>query len=413
MKSKLATFLLSIAISFAMWAYVVTVQAPESEKTYYNVPVVLGGQSILDARDLMIVSQKEFKVNLTLSGYRTDLNKLDSTNITVLADLSQITSPGTHTLNYSVSYPGSVQSGNIHTMNQEPQQITVEVVEHSTKDIPVYVSCIGSVPTGYTADRQNVLLDHNKVTISGPKAVIERIEQAKVVVDLTNQYQTFTKTVSHTLCDRNGDAVVDIQDVSQNVSSVQATVKILKLKEVPLKWHVIPGGGITEEMIQVTPERPSIVVSGSEAALENLTEINLGNIDLGALTESTTLNFTISLPDGVNNVTGVTSVAVQVEMPVMQTRTFKVTRFEALHAPEGMDIKFLTEQLEVSVRGPAMVLDTISADAIVAVVDFAQAQPGSESYTAAIEIRNAQGVGAVGTYKVDAEVVPQQEAPEE
>ncbi len=413
MKSKFVTFLLSVAIAFGIWAYVATVQAPESEKTYYNVPVVLGGQSILDARDLMIVSHKEFKINLTLSGYRTDLNKLDSTNITVLADLSQITTPGTHTLNYSVSYPGSVQFGNIHTVNQDPQQITIEVVEHSTKDIPVNVSCIGSVPTGYTADRQNVLLDHNTITISGPKTVIDRIHQAKLTVDLTNQYQTFTKTISYVLCDRNGEPVLDVQDVSRNVSSVQATVKILKLKEVPLKVHVIPGGGITEEMVTITLERPSIMVSGSEAALENLTEITLGNVDLGSLTESTSLSFTISLPDGVNNVTGVTSISAQVEMPAMQTRTFKVARFEALHVPEGMEINFLTELLEVQVRGPAVILDTLTADAIVAVVDFVNAQPGSESYTAIIEIRNAQGVGAVGTYKVAAEVVPVLETPEE
>ena len=47
MKSKFMTLLLSVAIAFGLWIYVITVEQPESQKTYYDIPVVLQNESIL------------------------------------------------------------------------------------------------------------------------------------------------------------------------------------------------------------------------------------------------------------------------------------------------------------------------------------------------------------------------------
>ncbi len=398
MKSKVLTALLSLVIAFALWAYVVTVVSPESENTYYNVPVVLDGQSWLEERNLMIVSEQEFKVNLTLSGNRTDLNKLDSSNITLLADLSAITEPGTHILNYTVSYPGSVQGGTIHTVSQDPQQIELTVVQRSKKDIPVKVVYTGSLPDGYTAERQNITLDHTSVTVSGPKDVIDQITQAKVEIDLTGQTQTIVTTKPITLCGEDGNPIVDVSTVTVNVSNIRATVIIRMLKEIALELNVIPGGGITEQMAIILPDRTSITVSGSEAALKDLDKITLGSIDLGKLDLNTEeLKFDIVLPEGVTNVTGVTTVTVKIQMPEMATRTYTVTRFEAVNLSAGMEASFLTEQLLVEIRGPAVLLDTLTAENIVAVVDFADAQVGTASYEATIRVEGVEGVGAAGS----------------
>ena len=44
------TLLLSVAIAFGLWLYVITVEQPESQKTYYDIPVVLQNESILAER---------------------------------------------------------------------------------------------------------------------------------------------------------------------------------------------------------------------------------------------------------------------------------------------------------------------------------------------------------------------------
>ena len=80
MKNKILTILLSLAIAFGLWIYVITVEQPESETTYYNIPVVLQNESILTERGLMITSERP-SVTLHLSSTRTNLNQLNENNI--------------------------------------------------------------------------------------------------------------------------------------------------------------------------------------------------------------------------------------------------------------------------------------------------------------------------------------------
>ena len=71
MKNKILSILLAAVIAFGMWLYVITVEQPESEETYYDIPVVLQNETILAERGLMIVSERP-TVTLQLSSTRTN-----------------------------------------------------------------------------------------------------------------------------------------------------------------------------------------------------------------------------------------------------------------------------------------------------------------------------------------------------
>ena len=43
MRNKFLSGLLSVAIAFGMWLYVITYVSPGSEDTYYNIPASAGG----------------------------------------------------------------------------------------------------------------------------------------------------------------------------------------------------------------------------------------------------------------------------------------------------------------------------------------------------------------------------------
>lgn len=136
MKSKIGALLLSFAIAFGLWFYVITVVSPESEDTFYDIPIVLNGESILNDRGLMILSGKNQTVDLKLEGYRTDLSNLNKANIILLADLSQITTAGEHKLSYDISYSIS-QSGPLTVLEQTEKLITVVVAEQAKKRFPL------------------------------------------------------------------------------------------------------------------------------------------------------------------------------------------------------------------------------------------------------------------------------------
>ena len=70
MKNKFAAAALSVAAAFLLWLYVITTVSPGSKQTYYNIPLVLGNESVLAERGLMITYQSASSVNLELSGNR-------------------------------------------------------------------------------------------------------------------------------------------------------------------------------------------------------------------------------------------------------------------------------------------------------------------------------------------------------
>ena len=78
MKRKIGSMLLSIACAFALWLYVITSVSPGSTDTYYNIPIVWEGESVLNERGLMVTAVSSNTVNLRLSGNRSDLSKVNS-----------------------------------------------------------------------------------------------------------------------------------------------------------------------------------------------------------------------------------------------------------------------------------------------------------------------------------------------
>ena len=394
MKNKLLSMLLALAIAFGLWMYVITVVDPESEGSYYDIPVVFDGISQLDNRNLMITSGTSVAVDLRLLGNRTDLNKLDKTNITILADLSRITEAGEHKVKYSISYPSS--AGIIEVLEQDPQYITVHVSNRVHKEVPVNITYTGKLPDSFVADVQHAVLDHTTVTVTGPEEVVEKIEYASVEVDLTDRVENIVETCRYTLCDENGQPIEDVSAVTVNVSDIRLTVRVWMIKELPVEIIIKDGGGLTASDVTATPSRDSIMVSGSEAALRGLDKIEL-LVDLSLLTESKVLEFAVELPEDVTNESGISKVEVDVQVPEMTTKVLVIPKdqFVLLNVPEGMSAAPLTEALRVVIRGRENRLEDVTVDNITVYIDFKDAVAGPNYYNCTVEISGVEDVGVV------------------
>lgn len=407
MKSKPLMLLLSFLIAFALWAYVVTVVNPESEETFHDVPVIVSGTSVLAERDLMILSDTKMTVDLKLMGNRTDLVKLNSANITVLADLSRITEPGIHKVKYTISYPGSIQSGNIEVLEQEPQYLTVEVVERSRKEIPVKVFYGDTQPqSGYWPDKDGTELSYNFITVTGPKDMVDRIDHAQIQIDLTDRNEIFVENYRPVLCDANGTPLGDVSSITVNVSEIQATVKIHKMLEVPIRVRLEPGEILSAEDVVVTPSVTSLVVTGSKASLEQMdAEILLGPISLEGRQESFTEIFRIELPEGVTLLSGDTTIEVHVQVPEIDTREFQsVSRITPLHVPEGMQVTIITPSLNITVMGLKDKLAGLKESDLIITLDCTNIHVLTTKAQVSVMIRDADGVIVVGTYEVKLQV---------
>lgn len=400
MKSKVLTVLLSAVIAIALWAYVVTVEKPESENTYRNVPVVLEGVDILQERGLMITSNPQTTVTVKLTGKRKELNNLKSSDISAAVDLSRVYEAGEKNLSYTVYAPGV---NNFEVVSRHPDGIVLTVTEWASKEIPIELDYVGKVPEGYYVDRQNATVDYEKLNINGPKDIISQIEKAVVTINLDDQTQTIAESVKYSLCNGEGIPIEDVSTVRTDVGELRLTVSIQQMKELTLEYTVVEGGGLKATDVTVTADYETVTVSGSAAALEGLEKIDLGEVDLGAITESTELILPIELPEGVLNRSGFTVVHLNVQVPELETRDYTVTKFRVDNVPQGCTSQIYTQVLVVKLRGRRPVLDRILPEHITAVVDVIGEGTGVFSLPAEFEIEGFGGtenLGAVDKYSI-------------
>jgi len=407
MKNKFGSVALSLLIAFGLWYYVITTVSPGYSDTFYNVPVVKEGMGILEERNLIITYQSSENVDVTVSGNRTDVNKVDSNNITVKVDVSKIDEPGTMIpLRYSVAYPGDVPNGALTTESTNPDTIYFTVEERREKQVPVEVVWIGSTPDGFMSDRENRVLDYNEITVIGPASVADLIEKAVIEIDLNEQRETIEQNYRYTLCDAEGNPV-DAQMIKTNTEEVHVEVRIRRFKEVALQLDVVYGAGAKEDNTEILLDTQSIRVSGSEAALEALGDtITLGRIHMGEIVKPQDIPFAINLPEGVTNETGITEVTASVKFFGLVTREFDIRDIRGINIPEGVLVDIITEKLRVMVRGPVAEMMSLQEEDLYAVVDLSGAVAG-ESSTFTVEIRTENEnseIGALGTYTILATV---------
>lgn len=404
LNSKLAMLLLSVLVAFSLWLYVITVVSPGSETTVYDVPVVLQGQTVLAEKNLMITSAADTTVDLRLAGNRSDLNKLDKSNITVTVDLTKIYDPGTQNMSYSVSFPGDIPNNAVTVQSKDPDYVRLAVEQREEKEVPVNVVYTGTTPDDFVKEKEE--LDHTNITVFGPKPVVDTITQAVVQIDLTNQTETIVETQTFTLCDAQGKPVIDdLIKTKDDISQVNITVPIVMLKQIPLKLNIVPGGGATEENAGIELSHTSISVSGPAAILSVLDELVLGTVELGEMEKPETLEFEVKLPEGLTNETGVTKVTAKISFPNLETKVFQVTQIRYTNLPQGMIAELTAEVVEVTIRGSKALVSQMTENDLVVMVDLSGAKEGTEKYDAQIVVSELfDQVGAVGSYSVTATV---------
>lgn len=399
MKNKFGSFLLALVIAFGLWLYVITTVSPNSSATYYDIPVVMENEAVLNERGLMITNVSADTVTLRLSGNRSDLNRVNKGNITLKTDLSRVYEPGVNYLTYTTSYPGDVPSNAFVVESKDPATIQVTVERRITKEIPVEVRWIGSADDGFMTDRENRVLDYSTITVIGPESVAGKIDAAIIEVDLSERRESISQSYHYTLCDANREPV-DAQLITTNVEEVHLEVKILRVEDVSLTCTVVEGGGATLDNTKITFSPESIRLSGSEAALTALgSQLNVGTINLGEITRSQNMTFPISLPEGVTNLTGVNEVTVTIEMSGLATKELVIEKIDGIHVPEGMELEMITEKMTVIARGPADQIQNLTADNVRAEVDFTGAEAGTATYK--VSIVYGEGFEKVGTLKAD------------
>ncbi len=395
MKSKLSRVLFSLALAFGLWWYVISAVSPGFTDTVYNIPVVLDGESALNDKGFMITGMSANKVALKISGNRSNVVKINSENTTVRVDVSKINEAGTQIpMSFTPSFARDFNTTGINVELSQPSTIFLNVSKFLAKEVPVEIRWIGSAGDGFITDRENRVLDHSVVAISGPEEVVDSITKAVIDVDLTGCTESISENFTYTLCDEN-DAPVDAQLVTTDVESIRLDVKIQIVREINLTYNLVEGGGAKASDVTVTLNLTTLRVAGSESALDSLGDtFAVGTINLAEITHSGTVSLPITLPAGVRNLTGENEITAEVTINGLSTKELTLTNIRAVNAPAGTTADIITKSMVVTVRGMTSAVTRVIGQSIRVVVDLTDAEVGTATYKPTFEF--AEGFESLG-----------------
>lgn len=342
MKSKITANmglkLISIAFAFVLWLVVNNMENPTVTETYVNIPVKLVNTDLItDAGKVYeILDGTDVVERVSVKAPKSVHSALNAGNITAVADVSELSSLDT----ISIEFSSSIYSNDIESIKGSIDTVKLNIENKKTKALSLKANVLGSVADGYLVGE--VTTDQNLVRISGPESVVSQVSKATVDVDVTGFTSDIGTNLDIRLYDSEGHLIQDSR-ISQNIKSVGVKVSIYQTMEVPVTFDV---SGTPTAGYRVAAEPvgsvASVLVAGKGSALRNLTEIVIPAeaIDVTGQSEDyvTEVNIREYLPDNVflaDASQAKIEVTVDIQQEVSRELRVQEGSVEIVNAPEG------------------------------------------------------------------------------
>lgn len=339
--------LLSIVIAVVLWFVVVMTNNPKDTKTFSNIEVKLVNVELLEKEGKMYeILENTNRVRVTVEMPRNQMGELSEEDIVAEADMSKLTEINTVPINYYVLNNDLNVSG--VTGNRDVVRLKVE--DKAEKWVNVYTEPIGEVAEGFMLD--TVYRNPNRLLVSGPKSVVEKIDKAVVELDVSNATSNVIVNLEPTFYDVEGNVVEVSPSLTKNEDTVNVEAQVLAYKDVPIGWSYM---GIPAEGYLVTGATscdPSTVrVAGTLQALRNVNRITIPreDLDISGATEDYTENVNLRkyLPDNVKladeSSNGRAAITIGIAPRVERTLTIPSRNISIQGLPEGMTAAFENE----------------------------------------------------------------------
>ncbi len=351
-----------MGIAVVLWYLVTAAQNPETERvlsaelTIRNLPA-----------DLTVVRSPR-RVDVRVRAPRAALAGLSSRSVTAWVSLGDA-EPGEYRLPVRVEAPSGVR-----VVEVMPEQVTVVVDALSRRQLPVEVVLQGTSPQGTTVDQPEPR--PSRVTLVGPRSLVQRVRRAVASVDLSGLQNTQTLAVRIRVLAEGGE---EVQGVEVRPPQVQVRVVVREAllgRLVPVVPEVTgsppPGMGIA--LLEVQP--PLVRVRGPQEVVARLTVLSTDPVDVRALRGEVRRSVRVRIPDRVQ-LEGPPVVSVRVVVvpsPVLRELQDVPVVVEGLGP--GLEATWQPDRVRVHVVGPEKAVLSLSQDAVRAVVDASGLGPG-------------------------------------
>ena len=383
--------ILAIAFAFILWLVVYNLNDPVKTKTFTTTVTVTGRDSVVDKGLWPTIKDSEKTISFSVSGKRSYLNELDDSDFYANVDLANIIVDKDDTNKASVKVDiGCTKYRHSITFNGGDHMLPLSIEKYMQKQFEVKVSLDGSL-SGAKALGNKPQANPKVVKIGGPESIVSTIASANVNIKVDDNTiisdNQITDRGDLTLIDDNGDEIdISKLDVDSQYQSIAVTVDVLSTKEVPIKCTTTgsPAGGKSVLGVELSEE--SVMLKGNAEALNNITSIDVGPIDISGATDdiSTSVDLTGYLPDGVfivNSSKAKLSIDIKIETNATSTMTLNSSNITYDGLEEGYTLTFVTDKSSVIVSGTQSDIDTLSGTTLKGKIDVTGLGTGTHTVT--------------------------------
>lgn len=377
--SNIRTFLLAFVLSVSVWLFAVTSADPNEVRSPLALPLEIVGQD----PSLIITNDIPDVVEVTLRAPRSvwDEITVQETPARAIIDLSTF-SAGGHTTDVQIQ----ISDRPMQIILVNPESVTVQLERVSTRTLPVDLSLSGEPAIGYQAGE--AVIDPVEVIVSGPESLVDQAVRARVRVNIDGVRESIDQAILVQVLDSQ-NSVID--GLVAGPDSIHVSIPISQqggFRDVAVKvvvtGQVAPGYRL--ENISVFP--PVITVFASDPELVNSLPgvVDTQTLDLQDARENISTRLTLTLPQNIT-IVGSQTVEVQVGISPIQTSVRLLDQLiNVTGLPDGLVAQVSPQTVDVIISGPLPVLDALTPQDIVVIVDATGLTAGTYQLTPDIEV---------------------------
>lgn len=376
---SLAAKIMAVVVAFFIWMYAVGTDSTLQEKNVTgNVIDVVGV-----ANGFSVIYGNGETADVTVKGRYSDVVNIDAADIEVYVDAKEITEAGMYTLPVFAK----IDNG-LTLMSVYPEQITVYISVNQKKQIPVKVKATDyQIPSGCTLHSE--VSGSGYITVEGPVDVLEKISYAQVAVS-PGVIESSVTIVSPVGLYTSDDQAYSSPYVKLSVSEVTVKVTVLKEKEIPLTVST-KYGYYNDKNAKITLTPSSIVIRGEVDVIDSIDKLTVLTVDETAISDDTVIKANVTLPTGVEDVSGVEAVDVQIKHIGSVVKSFVIPKesITFTNLPDNIECNVVTATLKVYIRmdSDSAYINTVTADNISVSLDLSDITEFDGRYNVEANVR--------------------------
>lgn len=374
----------SICAAFIIWIIVSSTSSDPDVKTITDISISIPNLS----DNLEVMQAEDVKAEIRIKGNKLIIGSVQSSDILVSADVSDISKPGEYKLKLSAKKQGILSDYEFDS-TVTPSTITVYVDRRAEKTLNIEENVQVQAGSEYLKQQNQLSID--TVKLSGAETDINRITTVKAEYS-SNETLTETKTFEVPLryYDENGEEVSS-QYITAEFNSVQVTVPVLKVKQVPIKvefTNIPDSWEMPDNWVTIaSPENQYIQLAASDEVLDKITEIKTEPIDLSQISSvRKTMTVSIEIPTSCTNVDRIEQVTLKFNTDEFTSKTFTVSNVELRSNVPGVTGKLSGDSFSVTIVGPESEVNAMKASDILLYATLTESESTAAFITKPLQI---------------------------